>query len=67
MSSDKRFNEIQGEFAALCNQIIVADQKPVKNKEDLQTVVKKACGYINIALDRIAQKKAAITDARKLI
>lgn len=51
---DHILQQIQTEFAALCNQIIAADQKKIRDKEELRTVVKKACGYVDIGLRRIA-------------
>ena len=67
ISHTDRFNEIQGKFASLCNQIIVADQKIVKGKEDLHPVVKKACAYINIALDSITRETSVNASARELL
>jgi hypothetical protein len=43
------------EFAALCNQIIVADQKNVRKREELRPVVKKACGYVSIGMERMSE------------
>jgi hypothetical protein len=48
-------NHIQFEFANLCNQIIVADHKTIREREQLRDVVKKACGYINIGLRRLSK------------
>jgi len=45
--------QIQAEFAGLANQIIAADQKNVSNRDELRNVVKKACGYISIGLERL--------------
>lgn len=44
---------IQFEFAALANRIIVADRQRVREPEDLKAAVRKACGYINIGLERL--------------
>ncbi len=44
---------LQGEFAAICNQIISADNLKAREKEDLISVVGKACGYLDIGLERI--------------
>jgi hypothetical protein len=44
---------LQGEFAALCNRLAVADQLPVKGKRDLAYIVRKACGYLHIGLSEI--------------
>ncbi|MBU4345302.1 MAG: hypothetical protein KKC73_07770 [Proteobacteria bacterium] len=45
--------QIQAEFAGLANQIIAADQKNIRNRDELRNVVKKACGYISIGLERL--------------
>ena len=45
--------QIQAEFAGLANQIIAADQKNIRNRDELRTVVKKACGYISVGLERL--------------
>jgi len=44
---------LQVEFATLCNQIIAADQKNIKSKDELKEVVRKACGYLSIGLERL--------------
>lgn len=44
---------LQIEFAAMCNQIISADALVVRDKEHLAAVVRKACGYLSIGLDRV--------------
>ncbi len=51
---------LQVEFAALCNQIIAADQKNIKSRDELKEVVRKACGYLSIGLERLlkADQKA---------
>jgi hypothetical protein len=56
--------QIQAEFANLCNQIIVADHKTIREREELRDIVKKTCGYISIGLERLAADKALI-DPRK--
>ena len=47
--------QIQTEFAGLCNQIISADQKIIREKDELKSMVKKACGYLNIGLEKIIE------------
>jgi len=47
---------LQREFAAMCNRIISADSVSVRNKEGLKAVVTKACGYLNIGIDRVVGK-----------
>ncbi|MEJ2165839.1 MAG: DUF6178 family protein [Desulfobacterales bacterium] len=45
---------IQAEFANLCNRIIVADHKAIRERDQLRDIVKKACGYLSIGLERLA-------------
>lgn len=52
---DDVLEQIQIEFAALCNLIISADQKKIREKDELKSVVKKACGYINIGLEKLTE------------
>ena len=52
---------LQGEFAGLCNQVIVADQRHIREKEALAQVVKKTSDYISIALEKI-ESVAPIAD-----
>lgn len=56
IESDEVIEHIQQEFAGLANQIISADQKPVKSRADLRKVVEKACGYINIGLESLSRE-----------
>ena len=51
---------IQAEFANLCNQVIVADHKTIRDREELRGIVKKACGYLNIGLERLVGGKKRI-------
>jgi hypothetical protein len=53
IDSDSALQEIQVEFANLCNQIIVADHKTIREREGLREIVRKACGYISIGLQRL--------------
>jgi hypothetical protein len=52
--------QIQAEFANLCNQIIVADHKTIRERDELRDIVKKSCGYISIGLERLAEDKSRI-------
>lgn len=49
-------NNLQTEFAALCNRIISADGKTIKSRDELKGVVKKACGYLSIGLENLAEE-----------
>jgi hypothetical protein len=55
---------IQAEFAHLCNQVIVADHKTIRDREELRDIVKKACGYLNIGLERLTGDKTKIDPGR---
>jgi len=59
---DETFQQIQIEFAGLCNQIAAADQKPIHDRNELRDIVKKACGYLEIGLERLAGKKTQLDD-----
>ena len=52
--------QIQTEFAGLCNQIIVADHRAIRERDELRSIVQKACGYISIGLERLAADKREI-------
>jgi hypothetical protein len=41
---------LQTEFAGLCNQVIAADQKPIRQRQALAQVVKKVSGFLSIGL-----------------
>jgi len=53
IESDDILQQIQAEFASLANQVIIADQKRVRTREELRAIVKKTCGYISIGLGRL--------------
>ncbi len=44
---------LQMEFTGMCNQIISADGLVVRDKENLSDVVRKACGYLSIGLEKV--------------
>ncbi|MBW2590115.1 MAG: hypothetical protein JRD71_05260 [Deltaproteobacteria bacterium] len=57
IEADDILQQIQAEFAFLCNQVITADHKKTRSREELRDIVKKACGYISIGLDRMSEKE----------
>ena len=57
---DSALQDVQTEFANLCNQIIVADHKTVREREGLQKIVRKACGYISIGLEQLEKDKKKV-------
>jgi hypothetical protein len=56
---DDVIEQIQTEFAGLCNLIVSADQKNIREKDELKNVVKKVCGYLNIGLERLSRDNMA--------
>lgn len=56
---------LQVEFAGLCNRLIAADGRPVRSREDLATIVRKACGYISMGLERLIGDGAGDGPAEK--
>ena len=54
IDSENVINHLQNEFAHLCNQIIVADHKTIRDRDQLRDIVKKACGYVSIGLERLS-------------
>jgi len=61
---DGVLEQVQTDFAGLCNQVIVADQKVIRNVESLREIVRKACGYINIGLERLTAETAVLDTNR---
>ncbi len=56
IKTDEILQQLQSEFAGLCNQIISADQKIIREREELRGIVKKACGYLSLGLEHISVK-----------
>ncbi|UCG06989.1 MAG: hypothetical protein JSV83_24340 [Desulfobacterales bacterium] len=56
--------QVQTEFANLCNQIIVADHKTIREREALREIVRKACGYISIGLERLSDDEKKVDPHR---
>ena len=60
LSSVKNENflmQLQSEFAGLCNQLLIADQKAINGRSALHDAVKKASGYIGIGLETLSGSK----------
>lgn len=55
IESGPLLTRLQREFANLCNRIIVADHKSVRNREQLREIVAKACGYISMGLEQLKE------------
>ncbi len=45
--------QLQTEFATVCNQVIVADRQPIREKRQLEQKVKKACHTISLGLEHL--------------
>lgn len=45
--------QLQAEFAGLCNSLIVADRKTISNRQGLEEIVRKTCGFISIGLENL--------------
>ncbi len=52
--------QLQAEFATVCNQVIVADKNPVREKWRLEAKVKKACGYISLGLEHLTADESNV-------
>jgi hypothetical protein len=52
---DDILEQVQIEFAGLCNRIVAADQETIREREELKHIVQKACGYINIGLEGLIE------------
>ena len=52
---DDVLEQVQSEFAGLCNRIISADEKTIREKDELRNIVKKASGYLNIGLTKLTE------------
>ena len=51
--------QLQGELASLCNQVISADQAVIRNRDQLKSVVSKVSGYLSIGLERMTESTAS--------
>ena len=65
INSESVLQKAQIEFATLCNQIIVADHKAIRERESLREIVKKACGYISIGMQRLQAEQPAAAVIQK--
>ncbi len=67
LKQDRMLPEIQTELASLINQLVVADQKQVASKADIEEVVKKAVGYLSIGLERMSEMPLDVVRSASLI
>jgi hypothetical protein len=64
MERSPELPDIQAEFANLCNQVIVADHKTVRDGEGLREIVKKACGFISLGIERLVKDQTEVNPRR---
>ena len=55
--SEAALQQLQSEFAGLCNRIVVADQKNIKSKAELKPVVQKVSGYLHLGLEKLTTEE----------
>lgn len=53
IDADDTVQQIQMEFAGLCNQLIAADQRLIRDKTVLREIVRKACGYLSLGIEAL--------------
>jgi hypothetical protein len=51
---EEALNDIQVQFASLCNRVIAADQNQVSSKEQLKSIVNRVRGYLEIGIHRLS-------------
>ncbi len=56
--------QLQGELAGLCNQVISADQDTIVNRGQLQGIVAKTSGYVSIGIECLTQADPDNREAR---
>jgi hypothetical protein len=64
MERSPELPDIQAEFANLCNRIIVADHKTVRDREALREIVNKACGFISLGIERLVKDQTEVNPRR---
>lgn len=65
LAPDELLPHIQWEFSNLCNQIVVADRKSIRGRDELRQIVAKACGYLSIGLERLIDTPGKDPDPRR--
>ncbi len=64
MERSPELPDIQAEFANLCNRIIVADHKAVRDRDALREIVNKACGFISLGIERLVKDQTEVNPRR---
>jgi hypothetical protein len=60
MERSPELPDIQAEFANLCNRVIVADHKTVRDRDALREIVNKACGFISLGIERLVKDQTEV-------
>lgn len=60
IDADDILEQVQIEFAGMCNRILCADQQIVRGREELKNIVQKACGYISIGLEGLIENDGVL-------
>ena len=60
IDADDILEQVQIEFAGMCNRILCADQKIIREREELKNIVRKASGYISIGLQGLIERDGAL-------
>ena len=55
--TDAALHSIRNEFTTLCNQIVIADLKTIRDKTQLRESVKKASGYLSCGMERLLMER----------
>ncbi|MFZ0134929.1 MAG: DUF6178 family protein [Desulfobacterales bacterium] len=67
IDTEDLLEQLQTEFAGLCNRVIAADVTPVRRKDDLRVVVQKTSGFLSIGLQVLAaETEAGVSSARDI-
>jgi len=64
VSDPEQVSQLQGEFATVCNQVVVADKEPIREKLQLEEKVQKACATISLGLEHLLKDKKGNRAAR---
>lgn len=61
VDNDELLVALQIEFVSLCNRLIVADRKIIREKKSLGEIVRKACGFINLGLQALDESSDSLS------
>lgn len=58
--------DLEMEFAALCNQIIAAENKTIQSREALSAIAKKAGSYVSLGLEVLLAREGSADDETRI-